>query len=200
MLDAVASLVAREGSTRITLRDLAREAGMSHNAIYRHFSGVDEMVQELVQDHNERLRDGLRLARSRVPAGEASSRTVVGWLFEFALANRDAFVVAVREKHGLSGPARQAIAHGLDAILVDMRQDLVASQHVPELPVATLDTALKVIIQYTFELCLACIDAPDRRPEFLIQAEQVFRWCLSGAVADAAAGAAALQPPGKPRR
>jgi TetR/AcrR family transcriptional regulator, fatty acid biosynthesis regulator len=184
LLAAVASLVAREGSARITLRDLAKEAGMSHNAIYRHFSGVDEMIQELVRDHNQRLRDGLRQARARVPAGEPSSSTVVPWLFDFALANRDAFVVAIRERHGLSPAARQAVAQGLDGILADMRHDLAASQHLPDLPPATLDLALKVIIQYNFELCLACIAQPARRAEFLIQAEQVFRWCLSGAVAD----------------
>jgi TetR/AcrR family transcriptional regulator, fatty acid biosynthesis regulator len=184
LLAAVASLVAREGSARITLRDLAKEAGMSHNAIYRHFSGVDDMLEELVRDHNQRLREGLRQARAQVPAGEASSRTVVTWLFAFALANREAFVVAIRERHGLSRAAREAIEQGLADILDDMRSDLMASQHLPALPIATLDIALRVIIQHTFELCLACIDDPDRRPALLAEAEQVFRWCLSGAVAD----------------
>ncbi len=183
LLSAAASLVAREGSSRITLRDLAKEAGMSHNAIYRHFSGVDEMVQELVCDVNVRLREGLRQARTRAPRDEGSTRTVVNWLFDFALAHKDAFVVAVRERHGPSGPARLAIEQGISLILADMKLDLLESLRLPPLPEATLDTALRVIIQHTFELCLACIDAPHLRAALLIEAEQVFTWCLAGAVA-----------------
>ncbi len=181
LLAAAASLVAREGSARLTLRDLAKEAGMSHNAIYRHFEGVDEMVQALISEFNQQLRDGLRQTRLRVPANEATSRIVVTWLFDFALANKDAFVVAVRERHGPSGPARQAIEQGMALIMADMRADLLASKRLPALPDSTLNLALKVIIQHTFELCLACIEDPSQRPALLLEAEQVFVWCLAGA-------------------
>jgi AcrR family transcriptional regulator len=181
LLAAAATLVAREGSSRLTLRDLAKEAGMSHNAIYRHFEGVDEMVQALISDLNQQLRDGLRQTRLKVPANEVSSRTVVAWLFDFALAHKDAFVVAVRERHGPSGPARQAIEQGMDLIMADMRADLLASQRLPPLPDNTLNLALKIIIQQTFELCLACIENPANRPALLLEAEQVFVWCLAGA-------------------
>jgi len=181
LLAAAASLVASEGSARLTLRDLAKEAGMSHNAIYRHFEGVDEMVQALISDFNQQLRDGLRQTRLKVPANEGSSRTVVTWLFDFALANKDAFVVAIRERHGPSGPARQAIEQGMDLIMADMRADLLASKRLPPLPDSTLNLALKIIIQQTFELCLACIQNPSNRPALLLEAEQVFVWCLAGA-------------------
>ncbi len=196
LLAAAARLVAREGSTRLTLRDLAAEAGMSHNAIYRHFSGVDEMVQALIIDVNQRLRDGLRLVRAQVPSDEASPRTVVNWLFDFALANRDAFVVAVRERHGPSGPAREAIEQGMAMIMADMRTDLLAGNRLPALPDEKLAVALKVIIQHTFELSLACIESPAKRASLLAEAEQVFTWCLAGA---SVAGGTSV-PPARERR
>lgn len=181
LLDAVARLVAREGSARLTLRELAKEAGMSHNSIYRHFSSVSDMMPTLIGDFTQALRDGLHQARSRVPPDALSSRTVVGWLLDFALANKDTFVVTMRERHGPMGPARAAIEQGTRQILADMRKDLGAAGRLPRLPDDKLNLALKIIIQQTFELSLAYIEAPERREALLAEAELIFAWCLTGA-------------------
>lgn len=181
LLDAVARLVAREGSARLTLRELAKEAGMSHNSIYRHFPSVADMMPTLIGDFTLELRDGLRRARGQVPPNELSSRTVVGWLFDFALANKDTFVVAMRERHGPHGPARSAIEQGAHQIVADMRSDLGKAGRLPPLPADKLDLALRVIVQQTFELCLAYIEAPARREALLAEAELIFAWCLAGA-------------------
>lgn len=183
LLDAAARLVAREGSARLTLRELAKEAGMSHNSIYRHFQGVEDMMPTLIQDFTLQLREGLRQARGRVPADELSSRVVVGWLLDFALANPDTFVVAMRERHGPMGPGRQAIEQGTAQIVADMRSDLGAAGRLPPLPDDKLDLALRLIVQQTFQLCLSCIEAPERRDALLAEAELIFAWCLAGAVA-----------------
>lgn len=181
LLEAAARLVAREGSARLTLRDLASEAGMSQNAIYRHFRNVDEMFASLIEDFSLRLRDGLQQARSRVPLNEPLSRTVVGWLLDFALSNKDVFVVAVRERYGPVGPARRAIEQITHDIMADMRRDLGAAGRLPPLPDDKLDLALRVIVQQTFELCLACIEMPERREKLLAEAELIFAWCMTGA-------------------
>lgn len=139
LLDAAARLVAREGSARLTLRELAKEAGMGHNSIYRHFRSVEDMMPTLIGDFTQALREGLMHARSQVPPGELPSRTVVGWLLDFALARPDAFIVAMRERHGPLGPARQAIEEGMKQIVADMRRDLGAAGRLPALPGDKLD-------------------------------------------------------------
>ncbi|RZI85055.1 MAG: TetR family transcriptional regulator [Rubrivivax sp.] len=183
LLDAAARLVAREGSSRLTLRELAKEAGMSHNSIYRHFQSVEDMMPTLIGDFTVQLREGLRQARSEVPPDELPSRVVVGWLLDFALANQDTFVVAMRERHGPMGPGRQAIEQTEREIVSDMRRDLSAAHRLPPLPDDKLALALRIIVQQTFQLCLACIEAPDRRQALLAEAELIFAWCLQGAVA-----------------
>lgn len=182
LLDAATRLVAREGSARLTLRELAKEAGMSHNSIYRHFQSVEDMMPTLIGDFTRQLRDGLRQARSQVPADEMPSRTVVGWLLDFALSNKDAFVVAMRERHGPMGPARQAIEQGTLQIVSDMRSDLSTAGRLPPLSDDKLDLALRVIVQQTFQLCLDCIEAPEHREALLAEAELIFAWCLTGAM------------------
>ena len=182
LLDAAARLVAREGSARLTLRELAKEAGMSHNSIYRHFQSVEDMMPTLIGDFTLQLREGLRQARRLVPVNELPSRTVVGWLLDFALSNKDTFVVAMRERHGPMGPARQAIEQGAIQIVSDMRSDLRAAGRLPPLPDDKLDLALRVIVQQTFQLCISCIEAPERREALLAEAELIFAWCLTGAM------------------
>lgn len=182
LLDAAARLVAREGSARLTLRELAQEAGMSHNSIYRHFRSVEDMMPTLIGDFTQALREGLSHARKQVPSNELPSRTVVGWLLDFALARPDAFVVAMRERHGPTGPARQAIEEGMNQIMADMRHELGAAGRLPPLPSDKLDLALRIVIQQTFLLCLLCIEAPERREAILAEAELVFAWCLTGAM------------------
>jgi TetR/AcrR family transcriptional regulator, fatty acid biosynthesis regulator len=181
LLEAASRLVAKEGSARLTLRELAAEAGMGHNSIYRHFQSVEEMLLTLIEDFSNELREGLQHARTQVPLGELPSRVVVAWLLDFALANQDVFVVAMRERHGPRGPARQAIEQTELNIIADMRRDLGAAGRLPRLADDKLDLALKLIVQQTFQLCLACIERPERRDLILTEAELVYAWCLTGA-------------------
>jgi len=181
LLEAAARLVAREGSARLTLRELAKEAGMSHNSIYRHFPSVEDMMPTLIGDFTLQLREGLGRARSQVLPNELPPRTVVGWLLDFALSNKDTFVVAMRARHGPAGPARAAIELGAIQIVSDMRRDLGGAGKLPQLPDDKLDLALRVIVQQTFELCLSCIETPERREALLSEAELIFTWCLAGA-------------------
>lgn len=113
---------------------------------------------------------------------EPPSRAVVGWLLDFALANQDAFVVTVRERHGPQGPARQAIEQVERDIIADMHRDLGAAGHLPSIAEDKLELVHKLIVQQTFQLCLACIEKPDRRDALLVEAQLVFAWCLTGAV------------------
>lgn len=190
LLDAAARLAAREGSTRLSLRELAKESGMSHNAIYRHFDGLDDLIPQLLSSFVAQLREGLQQARARVPAHAVPTQTVVGWLFDFALTNQYVFVLAMRERHGPLGPARQAVEQGFVLIMADMRRDFMSSNILPPVPEAALNTALQVIIQQTFQLCLACIETPARRDELLREAEVIFRMCLAGVAVMAQADSA----------
>ena len=44
LLDAAAKIVAKQGAPAVTLREVARLAGVSHNAPYRHFDGLSALL------------------------------------------------------------------------------------------------------------------------------------------------------------
>src|SRR5215208_6425788 len=71
ILDATDRLLARFGYRKMTVEDIATEAGIGKGTIYLHFSSKEEVVLSHVDRIVERLKVRLReLARSDVPAAE----------------------------------------------------------------------------------------------------------------------------------
>jgi AcrR family transcriptional regulator len=59
LIDTALALVAKEQDWTFSLRELARRAGVSHNAPYNHFSEKKELLAAVAAVGFERLRDGM---------------------------------------------------------------------------------------------------------------------------------------------
>lgn len=186
LLEAVTRLAAREGHTRFSLRELAKEAGLGHNSLYRHFNNVDEMIPELMEDFSQDLLEGLRQARKAVPPGETPAKTVVSWLLDFALVHRDIFLLSMRQRVGPPGAARVALEKNLQAIRQDMLSELGALGHLPSKLHPRMDWALEMVIDQSFRLCIEYIEHPDQREDILVRAQLSFAWIIGGALAPSA--------------
>ncbi|MGO9437670.1 MAG: TetR/AcrR family transcriptional regulator [Terracidiphilus sp.] len=69
LLDAAVALIGEVGPRAFTLREVARRAGVSHNAPYRHFAGKDEVLVAVAEEGFDRLTAVMRrtLARGKSP-------------------------------------------------------------------------------------------------------------------------------------
>jgi AcrR family transcriptional regulator len=69
LLDAAVALVGEVGPRAFTLREVARRAGVSHNAPYRHFASKDELLDAVAAEGFERLTVTMqkRMARGKTP-------------------------------------------------------------------------------------------------------------------------------------
>lgn len=71
LLQAAVGLIAEVGPAAFTLREVARRAGISHNAPYRHFSEKDELLAAVAAEGFERLSEALgkpeKATRARHP-------------------------------------------------------------------------------------------------------------------------------------
>ncbi|MBI2394903.1 MAG: TetR/AcrR family transcriptional regulator [Deltaproteobacteria bacterium] len=94
LLDAALALFGERGTFDFTLRELAREAGVTHNAPYRHFAGKGELLASLRAEGFAALADASRAAlegasddpRARVRAlGEAYVRFAIARPLHFRL-------------------------------------------------------------------------------------------------------------------
>src|SRR5580658_1074366 len=59
LLEAAVELIAEVGPAAFTLREVARRAGISHNAPYRHFREKDELLAAVATEGFERLAEAL---------------------------------------------------------------------------------------------------------------------------------------------
>ncbi|MEZ0113610.1 AcrR family transcriptional regulator [Catenulispora sp. EB89] len=103
-------LMAAGGPDAVTLRAIAREMGMTANAIYGYYATRDELVTTLIADLYTAFVDGAEAARDARPAADAAGR-ILAWAEAFrqwALTNPAGF----RLVYGDPVPGYQAPAEG----------------------------------------------------------------------------------------
>lgn len=74
ILDAAFDAVATFGLSRLTVEDVARQAGLARQSVYRYFGSKDELVAALVIREMEAFLDGVREAHARHTDLEAAMR------------------------------------------------------------------------------------------------------------------------------
>ncbi|MFQ6327334.1 TetR/AcrR family transcriptional regulator [Nocardia sp. CWNU-33] len=86
-------LMADGGPGAITLRAIAREMGMTANAVYSYFATRDDLVTALINDVYSELADTVEAARDACPPADPAGR-ILAWACafrEWALANSEGF-------------------------------------------------------------------------------------------------------------
>lgn len=128
VLQAVA-LAREKGETGVVVREAARNAGVSHNAAYRHFKDRDALIVAVAQVGMEELAVRMRSAAARV-RGEPRSKAIrrlraIGRTYvEFAWWEPGLFEVAFaaaaagqpEQVDGIAGPY-QLLGEALDALV-----------------------------------------------------------------------------------
>jgi AcrR family transcriptional regulator len=71
LLDAAAHMIKQDGVAGFSLRELAKQAGVSHTAPYRHFKNKEEILANLMLEGHRRLRAFMLAARDVHPASAA---------------------------------------------------------------------------------------------------------------------------------
>lgn len=101
--DAAVRLGARDGVQGASIRTIAREAGVSEGAVYKHFGNKDELIREAYTAIvDEMARDKLVLLRADLPFKHAL-RAWVKLTFEYFDGNRDAFSYVLLMPHQMAG-------------------------------------------------------------------------------------------------
>jgi len=93
LLLAALQLIAEVGPGNFTLREVARRAGVSHNAPYRHFRDKDELIAAVAgqgfRELNKTMLDAARLSTSAIDSLKRAGLAYV----EFALRRPEHFTV-----------------------------------------------------------------------------------------------------------
>lgn len=125
LLDAALDLMQGEQSfNSISLREVARNAGVVPTAFYRHFRDMDELGLTLVEEALRALRQMMREARSAPLATTSLISRSVQTYVQYVQSNRDYFQFLAKERFGGSRSLRLAIRQGTALFISELATDL----------------------------------------------------------------------------
>ncbi|HET6505883.1 MAG TPA: TetR family transcriptional regulator [Baekduia sp.] len=126
LLGAAHELLAEQGFTSLSLREVTRHAGVVPAAFYRHFDNLEALGLALVQESFANLNGALRAARAREGADGLTTATSAEAvrLLGYARENTASFRFVVRERLGGSAAIRAAITRAMERFEGDLALDL----------------------------------------------------------------------------
>lgn len=167
----------------LSLREVAREAGIAPNSFYRQFRDMDELAVALIDLAGRSLRTIIGQARQRATSTERSViRVSVETFMEQLRADDKLLHVLLREGAVGSDDFKQAVERELNHFEDELRLDLIrlaaadgAVLHAPEL-------VAKAITRLVFAMGATAMDLPPERDEELVeQISQMLRMIITGA-------------------
>jgi AcrR family transcriptional regulator len=132
IIDAAFSLLDEHRSlSSISLREVARAAGIAPTSFYRHFKDIDELGLTLVDEAGLALRQLMRQARLRIASGGGVISTSVDTFMEFITANNNVFRLLLREHTGTSTAFRAAVLREIQHFNVELTDYTIATTGLP---------------------------------------------------------------------
>ncbi|WP_329846624.1 HTH-type transcriptional repressor FabR [Stenotrophomonas sepilia] len=172
----------------LSLREVAREAGIAPNSFYRQFRDMDELAVALIDAAGRSLRTIIGEARQRATSTATSVvRVSVETFMEQLRADDKLLHVLLREGAVGSDDFKHAVERELRYFEEELQHDLVrlaaldgAVLHAPEL-------VAKAITRLVFAMGATAMDLPpEKDPELVEQISTMIRMIIVGARTPAA--------------
>ncbi|MBT0566694.1 TetR family transcriptional regulator [Williamsia sp. CHRR-6] len=164
LLDETLILVGDRSFASLSLREVAKAAGIVPTAFYRHFASMEDLGVTLVEDSmrvlRKMLRDGRRdlAARDAVPTVHSSLAILVRQVRE----NEGQFRFLVREQHGGVTEIRRAISTELRLFVKELAIDLSRLPEMDRWRAEDLELAADLIVNVMLQAVAELLDARRR--------------------------------------
>ena len=122
---AFSQLSAERGFSSLSLREVAREAGLAPTSFYRHFRDMDELGLTLVDEGGLTLRQLMRQGRQEITSGGSVILISVEIFMEFIEREPNIFRLLLRERSGTSEAFRAAVAREIDHFTAELAAYLI---------------------------------------------------------------------------
>ncbi|KXF82540.1 HTH-type transcriptional repressor FabR [Enterovibrio coralii] len=123
LIDAAFSQLSADRSfSSLSLREVAREAGIAPTSFYRHFKDMDELGLTMVDEGGLLLRQLMRQARQRIATEGSVVRTSVETFMEFIESSPNVLRLLLRERSGTSAAFRAAVAREIQHFVAELTE------------------------------------------------------------------------------
>ena len=182
LLDAALHLSTSGRSfSSISLREVAREAGIAPNSFYRHFKDIDELAIELIDRAGVVLRQILHEERLKASKQNSIIRSSVEVFIEQLHTDEGNLSLLLREGYTGSTSYKLAVERQLNYFQQELQDDLIRLERLNNSKLAHPDIAAKAITQLVFNMGAKVIDMPTAaRKETAEQTMIMIRMILEG--------------------
>ncbi|ARU56600.1 MAG: HTH-type transcriptional repressor FabR [Pseudomonadales bacterium] len=159
---ALQQLSADRGFASLSLREVAREAGIAPTSFYRHFNELDELGLALVDEAGVTLRQLMRQARKRIQKHGSAVNTSVETFMEYLTNNENLFRLLLREKTGVSKQFRTAIHAEIDHFVSELAEDLAKFAEDKKSPVLDARLVAEAMVSIVFNQGAEALDCTTK--------------------------------------
>jgi AcrR family transcriptional regulator len=130
----------------LSLREVAKEAGLAPTSFYRHFSDMNELGLTLVDEAGLTLRQLMRQARQRIAKGGSVIQISVITFMEFIENNSNVLRLLLRERSGTSAEFRAAVSREIRYFTVELAEYLQKANGLdPEIAYLQANAAVTIV-------------------------------------------------------
>lgn len=181
LIDAALNQLSSERSfSNLSLREVAKEAGLAPTSFYRHFTDMDELGLTLVDEAGLTLRQLMRQARQRIAKGGSVIQISVQTFMELIESNGNIFQLLLRERSGTSAAFRAAVTREIRYFTMELRDYLQKANDL-EPEVAFMQAHAAVTIVFSAGSDALDIEGKAELDELSMQTIQQLRFIARGA-------------------
>lgn len=180
IIDAAFHLLSQERSfSSLSLREVAREAGIAPTSFYRHFTDMEELGLTLVDEGGVALRQLMRKARQRIRDKSSVISTSVETFMEFIYDSPYVFRLLLHERTGTSLAFRRAVSRELQYFVVELADYIQQMQGYPAEDAKLQSDAMVILV---FNAGAEALDSsPAERKLLTVKAITQLRYIARGA-------------------
>lgn len=165
----------------LSLREVAREAGVAPNSFYRHFRDMDELAVALIDLAGESLRQLIGEARQRASAERSVVQACTDAFMARLRADDPLLHILLREGTVGSAAFKQAVERQLNFFEEELRLDLMHLAEIKKTRLYEPALTAKAITRLVFAMGATALDlSEDQYEEFTRQIVVMVRMVISG--------------------
>lgn len=174
----------------LSLREVAREAGIAPNSFYRQFRDMDELAVALIERAGESLRQIIGEARQRATSDRSVVRGSVEAFMEQLHTDDRLLQILLREGTVGSDAFKQAVDRQLNFFEEELKLDLIRLAEANKTGLFEPALTAKAITRLVFTMGATAMDLPqDKYAELTEQVVLMVRMIVTGTQTLAVTGA-----------
>lgn len=145
----------------MSLREIAKLAGIAPTSFYRHFHHMEDLGLALIEEQGKALFAVIEDVRGHVTLGQSLIRSWVGAVYDFILANQGLSRMIVQESLSPESPFRAASESLFLALSSDLADYLEQEAQQRDVPLAYPRLAANAMVSIMFTTGIALLNAPE---------------------------------------